>query len=106
MAVRTFGGCHRGGQHVSGGGPLLGLQLSPPLLLPEELLRLEEDPGVDVGHAREAVAGALVAGVTRIVLGRLEDLPRRVRLFPRVLRDGAGILPGLATHQNKPTSSH
>lgn len=115
MAVRPLGG--RRVLQVSGGvalvaaavpAPLLhefpfGFLLSPPLLLPQELLGLQEDPGVDSAYtatttaaaARVAVPGALVAGVPGVVLGSLEALARWVGLLPGVLRDGAGVLPGL-----------
>lgn len=73
----------------------LGLLLSPPLLLPQELLRLQEDSGVDAPAAAVAVPGALVAGVPGVVLGRLEAFAQRVGLVPGVLGDGAGVLPGL-----------
>lgn len=68
---------------------------SAPLLLPQELLGLQKHPGVDSTAARVAVPGALVAGVPGVVLGCLEALARWVRLIPRVLGDGAGVLPGL-----------
>lgn len=73
-----------------------GFLLAPPLLLPQQLLGLQEDPGVDPAAPRVAVPGALVAGVARVVLGRLEALARRVGLLPGVLGDGAGVFPGLA----------
>lgn len=72
-----------------------GFLLSASLLLPQELLRLQEDSGVDTAPTRVAVPGALVAGVPGVVLGSLEALARWVRLFPRVLGDGAGVLPRL-----------
>lgn len=72
-----------------------GFLLPPPLLLPQQLLGLQEDSCVDGTAARVAVSGALVTGVAGVVLGRLEDLTRWVSLIPRVLRDGAGVFPGL-----------
>lgn len=72
-----------------------GFLLPPPLLLPQQLLGLQEDSSVDGAAARVAVPGALVAGVPGVVLGRLEDLTGRVGLIPRVLGDGAGVFPGL-----------
>lgn len=72
-----------------------GLLLLPPLLLPQELLGLQEDPGVDAAAASIAVPGPLVAGVPGVVLGRLEAFAGRVGLVPGVLGDGAGVLPGL-----------
>lgn len=78
-----------------------GFLLPAPLLLPQELLRLQEDSGVDAASARIAVPGALVAGVPGVVLGGLETFSGRVRLFPRVLGDGAGVLPGLAEAERK-----
>lgn len=76
-----------------------GLLLLAPLLLPQQLLGLQEDPGVDAaaaaGAASVAVPGPLVAGVPGVVLGRLEAFAGRVGLVPGVLGDGAGVLPGL-----------
>lgn len=107
MAVRTLG---RGRVLQAGRGvPVVatvhrallhqlpfGFLLPPPLLLPQQLLGLQEDSSVDGAAARVAVPGALVAGVPGVVLGRLEDLTGRVGLIPRVLGDGAGVFPGLA----------
>lgn len=106
MAVRTLG---RGRVLEAGRGvPVVatvhrtllhqlpfGFLLPPPLLLPQQLLGLQEDSRVDGAATRVAVSGALVAGVPGVVLGRLEDLARRVSLIPRVLGDGAGVFPGL-----------
>lgn len=72
-----------------------GFLLSAPLLLPQELLGLKKDSGVDPTAARVAVPGALVARVPWVVLGCLENLARWVCLVPRVLGDGAGVFPGL-----------
>lgn len=80
-----------------------GFLLPAALLLPQELLGLQEDSGVYSAAARVAVSGALVAGVPGVVLGGLEDLTRWVHLVPRVLRDGAGVLPGLSDGKNKET---
>lgn len=78
-----------------------GFLLSASLLLPQELLSLQEDSGVDPTTTRVAVSGALVAGVPRVILGCLEDFARWVRLVPRVLRDGAGVFPGLPGGERK-----
>lgn len=103
MAVRPLGG--RRVLQVSGGVALVaaavpaallhqfpfGFLLSAPLLLPQELLGLQEDPGVDsastasAAAARVTVPGALVAGVPGVVLGGLEALARWVGLLPGVL---------------------
>lgn len=104
MAVRTLGGRRvlqvRCGVPLIAAGALLhqlpfGFLLSAPLLLPQELLGLQEDSSVDPATAWVTVPGALVAGVPGVVLGCLEALARWVRLVPRVLGDGAGVLPGL-----------
>lgn len=103
MAVRTF----RGGRVLQVCGVALvaadallhelpfGFLVAASLLLPQELLGLQEDSGVDAAAARVAIPGALVAGVPGVVLGGLEALAGRVRLVPRVLGDGARVLPGL-----------
>lgn len=114
MAVRALGGggvlqARRG---VPAAAALLlqlpfGLLLPAPLLLPQQLLGLQEDAGVDSAPpaARVSVPGALVARVARVVLRRLEDLAGRVRLVPRVLGDGAGVLPGLPDRKQETGSS-
>lgn len=82
-------------QHFS-----FGFLLPAPLLLPQQLLGLQQDSSVHscpaAAAALVAVPGALVAGVPGVVFGRLEDVSRWVRLVPGVLGDGAGILPGLS----------
>lgn len=78
-----------------------GFLLPAALLLPQELLGLQEDSGVDPAAARVAVSGALVAGVPGVVLGVLEDLAWWVHLVPGVLRDGARVLPGLSDVKHK-----
>ena len=105
LAVRSFG---RGGERLEGvargrllRGWELGLHLLllAPLLLPQELLGLQEHAGVEASSAgpgaQVAVAGALVAGVARVLLGRLEALPRGTRPVPRVLGHRAGGLTRL-----------
>lgn len=71
-----------------------GFLFAAPLFLSEQLLGLEQHPGVH-SSARVTVPGALVAGVARVVFGRLEDLSGREGLVPGVLGDGAGVLPRL-----------
>lgn len=105
MAIRTFGRrrvprVRRGGVTIVAAAGLLhqfpfGLLLSAPLLLPQELLGLQEDPGVDAHSSGVAVPGALVAGVPGVVLGRLEALSWWVGFVPGILGNGAGIFPGL-----------
>jgi len=63
--------------------------------LSQELLGLQKDSRVDTTASRVAVPGSLVARVPWVVLCRLEDFARRVGFVPRVLGDGAGVLPGL-----------
>lgn len=74
---------------------LLHLLLFPPLLLAEQLLGLQHDPGVEAVPAQIAVPGPLVARVPGVLLGTLEAFPGRVVLLPRILGDRAGILPAL-----------
>lgn len=62
-----------------------GFLLPAPLLLPQQLLSLQEDSGINSSSsaaARIAVPGALVAGVPGVVLGGLEDISWWVRLVP------------------------
>lgn len=106
MAVRTLWGCRvlqvcRVPLVAAVTAALLhqlsfGFLLSAPLLLPQELLGLQENSGVDATDARVAIPGALVAGVPGVVLGSLEALSWWVHLIPGVLRDSAWILPGLS----------
>lgn len=101
MAVRTLG--RRRVLQVSCGVALVallhqlpfGFLLPTPLFLPQQLLGLQEDPGVDAADPRVAVPGALVAGVPGILLSCLEALAGWVRLVPGLLGDGAGVLPRL-----------
>ena len=79
---------------------LLHLLLFPPLLLAEQLLGLQHDPGVEAVPAQIAVPGPLVAQVPGVLLGTLEAFPGRVVLLPRILGDRAGILPALPRKQS------
>lgn len=72
-----------------------GFLLSASLLLPQELLGLQKDSGIDATSTWIAIPGALVAGVPGVVLSSLETFSRWVSLFPRVLGDGARVLPWL-----------
>lgn len=72
-----------------------GFLLPASLLLPQQLLGLQEDSGVDAASSWVSVPGALIAGVPWIVLGHLESLTWWVSFIPGVMGDGAGILPGL-----------
>lgn len=85
--------------------PPFVILLAPPLLLPQQLLRLQQDPGVDSTPCTGVVPGALVAGVAGAVLGCLEAFTGGVGPIPgvlgagpipRVLGDGAEVLPGVA----------
>lgn len=113
MAVRTLWGCWvlqmcRVSLIAAVTAALLhqlsfGFLLSAPLLLPQELLGLQENSGVDASTARVAISGALVAGVPGVVLGSLESFSWWVHLIPGILRDRAWVLPGLSDIEIKNT---
>lgn len=61
---------------------LAGLLLSTSLLLPQQLLGLQEDASVKTGRSTVAVARALASSVDGVLLGRLESLSWDVHPVP------------------------
>lgn len=75
-----------------------GLLLSTPFLLPQQLLGLKEDAGVNTGCSQVAVTWPLAPGVARIFLGWLKSLCWHVHLIPRVLGCRTVVLARLPKH--------
>ena len=73
----------------------VGLLLSTSLLLPQQLLGLQEDTSVKTGRSTVAVTRALVSRVDGVLLGRLESLSWGVHPVPRVLGHRAVVLTRL-----------
>lgn len=78
-----------------------GLLFSPPLLLPQQLLGLQQDPGIQAGFPREAVARARTRGEPGVLFGRLESLGRWVGPLPGILGRHAGVLSRLPEKKKK-----
>ena len=83
---------------------LLHLLFLPPLLLAQELLRLQHHPGIEAVPAQVAVPGSLVAGVPGVLLGTLEAFAGGVVLLPGILGHRAGIFPALPRRQTPKVS--
>ena len=77
---------------------LAGLLLSASLLLPQQLLSLQEDAGVEAGRSQVAVMGSLHNRVARVLLGRGRFLSWRVHLVPWILGRRAGALTRRPEH--------
>lgn len=64
---------------------LLHLLLFPPLFLAKKLLGFQHHSGIKAMPAQVTISGALVAGVSGVLLGTLKTFPWGIVLFPRIL---------------------
>lgn len=67
------------------------LILLPLLLLSQQLLGLHQNPGID-SVSEVAIPGALVTGISGIVLCTLKPFARGVAFIPSLLTHGTGVL--------------